>query len=68
MTLHDVANYLNCHYTTFWRIVQRGELPAFRLGGDFRVRRIDLEKWLADQHVPAGESKLTGKGRDKRES
>ena len=70
MTLHHVANYLKLHYMTVYRLIKTRGLPAFRLGGDFRIRRSDLEKWIAQQHVPAGESssndKLPGKGRYKR--
>jgi len=55
MTLHEVANYLNCHWFTVYRLVRRGALPAFRLGSNYRVRRTDLEKWIADRRVvPAG--------------
>jgi excisionase family DNA binding protein len=44
MTLQDVADYLLCHYTTIYRMVRRGQLPAFRLGSDFRFRRSDVDK------------------------
>jgi excisionase family DNA binding protein len=54
ITLQEVADYLLCHYTTIYRIVWRGELPAFRLGSDFRFRRSDIDKWIAEQHGPAG--------------
>src|SRR5271154_1988571 len=53
MTLHDVARYLNCHYTTVYRLIQRGGFPVFRLGSDFRIRRGDLEKWIVQQQVVA---------------
>jgi excisionase family DNA binding protein len=52
MTLHHIANYLKLHYMTVYRLIKTRSLTAFRLGGDFRVRRSDLEKWIAQQHVP----------------
>jgi len=51
MTLRDVADYLNCHYMTIYRLIKSGALPAFRIGSDFRFRRADLKKWIAQQHV-----------------
>lgn len=51
MTLRDVAEYLNCNYTTVFRLAHSGEIPAFRLGGSWRLSRSEIEKWIADQHV-----------------
>ena len=66
LTLRGVADYLNCHYTTVYRLVRQRGLPVFHVGSDYRVRRADLEKWIAQQHVPPGESKHPGRGRPKR--
>ncbi len=60
MTLRDVARYLSCHYTTVYRLVQRGGLPVFHLGSDYRIRRADLEEWIQQQSVvPGGKAALT---------
>ena len=56
MTLYDVAGYLNCHYSTVYRLIQRGGFPVFRLGSDFRIRRRDLVKWIAQQQQVVAES------------
>lgn len=49
MTLAEVADYLNCHYGTIYRLVRGGDLPAFRLGGSWRFMRSDLEQWIASR-------------------
>jgi len=36
MTLIEVADYLRCHSTTIYRLVRKGEFPAFRVGSDYR--------------------------------
>ena len=55
MTVREVASYLNCHYMTVYKLVRSEDLPAFRLGSDWRFRRSDLEKWIAEKQVrPAG--------------
>jgi excisionase family DNA binding protein len=46
MTLHEVAEYLNCHYGTIYRLVRAGDFLAFRLGGSWRVLRSEIEKWI----------------------
>jgi excisionase family DNA binding protein len=51
LTLYQVTRYLNCHRSTVYRLIQQRELPAFRLGSDWRFRRADLDKWIAQQHV-----------------
>jgi excisionase family DNA binding protein len=58
MTLHQVSEYLDCSYATALLLVMRDGLLIFRLGaaGDgWRVRRSDLDQWIAARHVqPAG--------------
>jgi excisionase family DNA binding protein len=59
MTLHQVADYLNCHYTTAYRLVRQSGLPTLRLGSDYRIRRADLEEWIAQQRVLVEKTPLT---------
>ena len=57
MTLNKVAEYLNCSYATVLLRVMRDGLWAFRLdaaGDGWRVRRSDLEKWIAEKTGSAG--------------
>jgi excisionase family DNA binding protein len=51
MTVRQVAEYLHCTPTTVYRLIKTAGLPGFRLGGDFRFLRADLQKWIARQHV-----------------
>jgi excisionase family DNA binding protein len=48
-TVKDLAKYLRCHTSTLYRLVNRGEIPHFRLGSDIRFRRPLIEKWLDKQ-------------------
>ena len=47
MTLQEVADYLHCHYTTARGLAQRREIPGFRLGGDWRFLKSEVDKWIA---------------------
>ena len=51
MTVREVADYLNCHYSTIYRLLGNGAIPAFRLGADWRFRRADIEQWIKEQAV-----------------
>ena len=43
LTIRDVQYYLGVGQRTVYRLIQSGELPAFRIGKLWRVRRKDLE-------------------------
>jgi excisionase family DNA binding protein len=53
MTSEDVAEHLKVEVVTVRRLVNRGELAAYRVGGEFRFSRADLEGYLQRQRVPA---------------
>lgn len=46
LTLWEVADFLKIHRSTVYRLVKRGELPAFRVGTDWRFNRVSIEEWL----------------------
>ena len=45
-TLKQVAKILNCAYVTVYKIVKKGELKAFKVGNDYRVRESDLKEFV----------------------
>ena len=53
MTVQEVAEYLNCHAGTVYRLVRQREIPCFKLGGSWRFRRSDLEQWIRDRQQKA---------------
>lgn len=46
LTLEEVAVYLKAAKRTVYRLAQRGEIPAFKLGGTWRFRQSDLNRWI----------------------
>jgi excisionase family DNA binding protein len=48
LTLDEVAVYLKAGKRTVYRLAQKGEIPAFKLGGTWRFRRSELDRWIAD--------------------
>lgn len=49
MTVDEVAEYLSLHPLTVRRLARDGEIPAFKVGRQWRIKRELLDKWIADQ-------------------
>jgi excisionase family DNA binding protein len=49
LTLEQVAEYLNVDKFTVYRLLAENELPAFKVGNQWRFKRKMIENWLA-QH------------------
>ena len=46
LTLKEAAELLRLSGRTMMRMVKRKELPAFKVGGQWRVNESHLTKWL----------------------
>lgn len=46
LTLPEVAQLLKVAEKTVYTMAQKGELPAFKVGGQWRFRRLDLDAWI----------------------
>jgi excisionase family DNA binding protein len=49
MNVREVAEYLAVDEKTIYRLVQRGELPGFKVAGAWRFAREDLDEWIEAQ-------------------
>lgn len=49
LTLDEVAVYLKAGKRTVYRLATNGQIPAFKLGGTWRFRRSELDRWIDDQ-------------------
>lgn len=47
LTLDEVALYLKAGKRTVYRLAQKGEIPGFKLGGTWRFRRSELDRWIS---------------------
>jgi excisionase family DNA binding protein len=45
MTVQDVSAYLRVHPSTVYRLLKRNELPAFRVGSDWRFNVEAIDRW-----------------------
>ena len=45
MTVKEVAKYLDVHPMTIYKLAKKREIPAFKVGGQWRFRKAALDKW-----------------------
>jgi excisionase family DNA binding protein len=46
LTLSEAAKLLQVSTRTLQRMIRNGELPAFKVGGQWRVRETQLRQWV----------------------
>lgn len=49
LTLPEVAQLLKVAQKTVYTMAQKGELPAFKVRGQWRFKRDDMEAWIEQQ-------------------
>ena len=49
LTIREVAEYLRLAEKTVYRLVSEDKLPGFKVGGAWRFRKIDIDKWIDEQ-------------------
>ena len=49
LTITQVAEYLNVRKLTVYKLARQGELPAFKVGGQWRFKKELLEKWITQE-------------------
>ena len=53
LTLPEVARLLKVAEKTVYTMAQRAEIPAFKVRGQWRFKRIDLDRWIEQQKANA---------------
>ena len=51
LTLKEVALLLKIAERTAYMMVQRGDLPGFKVGGQWRFKRADIDTWMEAQKL-----------------
>ena len=57
LTVQEVSTYLRVHPSTIYRMLKKNQLPAFRVGSDWRFTVEAIDKWRAsvESGVPTRE-------------
>ena len=54
LTLKEVSDYLRVSRVTIYRMLKRGEIPAFRVAGNWRFNIEDLGHWIERESRAGG--------------
>lgn len=56
LTLPEVAQLLKVAEKTVYSMAQKGLLPAFKVGGQWRFKRTDIDVWIEQQKAASREN------------
>ena len=62
LTIKQVATLLKIGEKTAYTMVKAGELPGFKVRGQWRFRRTDVNAWIEEQISQAHENETGGSG------
>lgn len=54
VTVAEVAGRLRVSNMTVYRLIQAGQLAAVRVGRSYRIRDVDVDRYLSGQYTQAG--------------
>ena len=46
LTVEEVADFLQIHPSTVYRLLKNRRIPAFRMGSDWRFNQESIEQWV----------------------
>jgi excisionase family DNA binding protein len=49
LTIKEVAAILKLAEKTVYAMANEGELPAFKVRGQWRIRKVDFDRWMEEQ-------------------
>jgi len=49
MSLKEVAEHLSIHEMTLYTLIQETNIPAMKLGGQWRFKKSLLDKWVSEE-------------------
>ena len=55
MTVRDLSKYLRVHPSTIYKLLRIGDLPAFRIGSDWRFNAEVIDRWCLERNMKASD-------------
>ncbi len=52
LTAPEIAKWLRLNVETVYVLIRQDELPAMRLGGQWRFQQSEVQHWLSSQRNP----------------
>lgn len=51
ITVKELAEYLKIAEKTAYRFALEGRIPAFKIGGSWRFRKGEIDRWIEEQEL-----------------
>lgn len=55
MTIKELAEYLQLEEHTIYKMARKGEIPAYKVAGQWRFKKDMIEEWLEQKLVSTSE-------------
>ena len=62
LTLEEAAAYLKVHPSTIYRLVKNRQIPAFKVGFDWRFNLDSIDRWINESEIAVAEINQSKKG------
>lgn len=46
LTLEQIAEYLQISTSSIYKMAQKGKIPAYKVGRQWRFRKEEIDKWI----------------------
>ena len=56
ITVDELTEYLRIHRSTLYRLLKRQQLPAFKIGSDWRFNIEAIDEWRMQQRAAVNET------------
>jgi len=60
LTIDELADYLKMGRTTLYRMAQKADIPASKIGNQWRFDREEIDEWMKSQRPAAASRNSKG--------
>jgi excisionase family DNA binding protein len=60
LTVREVSDYLRVHPSTIYRMLKKNQIPAFKVGSDWRFSVEAINRWRSKAEAEAFQQPLSG--------
>ena len=51
LTIKQVSDFLQVNERTIYKLAKSGDIPSFKVGGQWRFKREDIDSWIETKKV-----------------
>jgi len=51
LTLEQIAEYLQMSTSSIYKMAQKGKIPAYKVGRQWRFKKEEIDEWVREQNT-----------------